>query len=181
MPRSASAPAACTKLRTVEELVKVMQSGVARQDVARVFGEMIGRHGAVSLHDIDVSAAAGEFVGHEVARDGGARKQDVFAGKIVSGEGFEERFGDVLFAHQVHFDVQRFDGGARGRSDGADFGAQLAEVVEMFEEEANAVGAGEDQPVVGVEIGRWRDREARGRRAGGFRWWAVRSRRRRAR
>ena len=92
---------------------------------------MFRRHGAVGLHDIHVRAAAGEFGGHQVAGDGGARQQDALAGQIVSGEGFEQPFGDVLLAHQVHLDVQRLDGGARGRADGADFGAQLAEIVQM--------------------------------------------------
>ena len=112
-----------------------------------------GRHGAVGLHDIHTGAAAGEFGGHQVAGDGGARKQDAFAGQIVRGEGFEQRFGDVLLAHQVHLDVQRFDGGARGGADGADLGAQFAQIVQVVEEEAHSVGAGEDQPVVGVEFG----------------------------
>ena len=121
MPRSASAPAASTRFRTVEELVKVMQSGRLRQDVARPAPRRsFGRDGAVGLHDVHARAAAGEFVGHEVAGDGGARQQDALAGQVVSGEGFQQAFGDVLLAHQVHLEVQRFDGGARGRADGAD-------------------------------------------------------------
>ena len=109
--------------------MKVMQSGRLRQDFARLLREMLGRHGAVGLHHVHVRAAAGEFGGHQVARHGGARQQDALAGEIVRGEGFEQPFGDVLLAHQVHLEVQRFDGGARGRPDGADFGAQLAQIV----------------------------------------------------
>ena len=89
MPRSASAPAASHQIAHGGGTGEGDAIRAARQDVARLFGQMFGRHGAVSLDDIDVSAAAGEFVGHEVARDGGARKQDAFAGKVVSGEGFQ--------------------------------------------------------------------------------------------
>ena len=129
MPRSASAPAASHQIAHGGGTGEGDAIRAAGQDVARLFGEMFRRHGAVGLDDVDVSAAAGEFGGHQVAGDGGARKQDALAGEIVSGEGFQQRFGDVLFAHQVHLDVQRLDGGARGGADGADFGAQLAEIV----------------------------------------------------
>ena len=165
--------------------MKVRQSGRWRQDFAYLLGEMLRRHGAVRLDDVHARAAAGEFGGHQVAGDGGARQQDALALQVVGGEGFQQTFGDVLLAHQVHLEMQGFDGGARGRPDGADFGAQLAQIaragIEAVEEEAHAVGAGEDQPVVGVELGDGAVERARSRRAGGSRWWAARSRRRRGR
>ena len=51
-----------------------------------------------------------------------------------------------------------------------------AERVQTLQEEAHAVGAGEDQPIVGGELARWRGRAARNRRRAGSRWWAARSR-----
>ena len=85
----------------------------------------------------------------------------------MRGERFEQALGDVLLRHQVDLQVERFDGGASGGSDGADAGAQCAQVgvpgVEALDEKAHAVGAGEDQPVVRFAGRRWRGR------AGGIR------------
>src|SRR5205823_2471528 len=109
------------------------------------------------FHDVHARAAAGQRGGHEVAGDGGAREQDAAAGEVVRSEGVDQAFGDVLGAHEIDLQVQRFNRRASGGTDGADLRAKRAQVgggaVEAIEEEADAVGAGEDQPVVLGERG----------------------------
>ena len=46
----------------------------------------------------------------------------------MAGEGFEQAFGHVLLAHEIALEMQRFDGVARGRADGADARPQRAQV-----------------------------------------------------
>src|SRR5882724_11212296 len=110
--------------------------------------EAIGRDGSVSLHYVDLSAAAGELLRDEVACHGSAREQDALAGEVVRGEGFEQTFGDVLLTHEVDFEMEGLDGVAGGRADGADARAELAQVgggaIEGLHEKPDSVGAGED-------------------------------------
>ena len=63
-----------------------------------------------------------------VARHGGAGEQDALAGEVVLREGSQQAFGDVLCAHEIDFQVECFDGGAGGGADGADAGAEFAQV-----------------------------------------------------
>ncbi len=178
-PSSAAAPATATKFCTVEELVKVIQSGLAREGCADAFRGALGHHGAVGFHHVHRGAAARQFRRHQVARHGRARQQHALAGEIVRGEGLQQAFRHIFLAHQVDLQVQRLDGRARGRADGADARAQIARrsrrgAVQALDEEAHAVGAGEDQPVVAVQF---RDGAVERPVIGGrgeFRWWAAR-------
>ena len=122
------------------------------QDGGRATGEFGGRDCAIGFADIDISAAAAKLVGENIAGDGGAGDQDSGAGEVKSGKRPEKTLGDVLFGEDIHFDVEAFQGVTGGRADGADAAANGTKVrgrgVETFQKAADAVGAGEDQPVV---------------------------------
>ena len=100
------------------------QSGLRSEDGGGLRRSVLRHDGAVGFHDIDPRAAAGQFDRNDVAGDGGAREQYALPGQVVRLEGGEQALRDVLLAHEIDFEVQRLDGGARGRSDGADAGAK---------------------------------------------------------
>ena len=90
--------------------------------------EAFGRHGAIGLHHIDVRAAPASSTGTRSRATAARGSRTRLPARSCGGEGLEQALGDVLLAHQIDLQVERFDGGARGRADGADLGAQRAQV-----------------------------------------------------
>ena len=76
--------------------MKVIQSRFARKRTGGTLGEIRRRRRSIGFHDVDPRAAPREFGGQQIAGDGGAGDQDARAGQIVSRQGFEQSFGDIL-------------------------------------------------------------------------------------
>ena len=129
---------------------------MGREDLASMFGQVLGGLGAIGFDDVHGCAAAGEFGRNQVAGNGGARQKNAAACEIVRGKGFEKAFGDVLLAHQIDLEMDGFNRGSGGGANGTDSRAELAEIVRRavqgVQEIADAVGAGEDEPIVRSQL-----------------------------
>src|SRR5208283_1892485 len=118
--------------------------GLVGENFGGAGGSVVGHHGAVGLDHIHLRAAASEFDRNQVARHGGARQQDSLSAQVVIRESGDQSLGDILGAHQVHFQMQSFDSGAGGGADGADACAQRAPIkrgtIEPLDEASHAGG-----------------------------------------
>jgi hypothetical protein len=86
-----------------------------------------------------------ELLGDQVSGDEGARQQNALGFQVVAGEGVEQAFGDVFGGQEVNLEMQGCNRLGGGGADGADLGAQAAEVVrasvEALDEVVYAVDA----------------------------------------
>src|SRR3990172_6358746 len=133
---------------------------LARAKTAHAFGIGIaGDGGAVETQLVDAGALRVQPFDQRVARTLGAWEEDACAAEDAAVERVEQAFGDVLTRDEIGGDAGAGEGGGGAGTDGGDAGAGEgaggeAAVVQMAHEDADGVGAGEDDPAVsgGAEI-----------------------------
>ena len=84
MPLKASAPTASMRFCTVEELVKVIQSGCRAMTSCGALRQFGRRHGSIGFHHIHLRAAACKFARQQIASNSSASDQHASARQIVS-------------------------------------------------------------------------------------------------
>jgi hypothetical protein len=111
---------------------------------------------AVGFDEGEVGSGGGEGFGEGIARFGGSEEEHV-GGLVVRGagvgdEGFGERFGDVLRGDEVDGEADSLHGLCGG---GADDGDSLGDEgsIAALVKDFDGVGAGEEEPVEGFELG----------------------------
>ena len=127
------------------------------EDFASAGGVFGFGDGLVGDADIDDGVEGVESVGDDHAGFLGFDPKHGKAIDLLFLEGVDEAFGDVLVGDEVDGEAVFVNLGDGGGSDGRDFGSAKAagvfvDGVEAFKESLDAVGAGEDEPVIGVGV-----------------------------
>ena len=93
---------AASRLRTVEPLVKVTQSGGLGEECAGLCGETFGDDRAVDRDRVHSGAGLAQRFAHRVARCLGLRQQHAFACKVLFRQGLGKRLAGEIGRHEVH-------------------------------------------------------------------------------